>query len=217
MRGPWSVGLIGLIAGRLSEETGRPALVAHDDGSGAPLRASVRAPKGFGVAAALQEASDLLIRHGGHDGAGGCSFAIEAWGNLLPRLSATCASQAKARTPELTVDLAAPTGSRSPIDLAALADHLAPTGMGNPEPTFLLRDIPLTAVRLVGDGRHARLTLSLDGVAVEAMAFGRPDADELAGSSIDLVVRTAQRTYRGTARIEVHVVDLRPAALGEGV
>jgi hypothetical protein len=49
------------------------------------------------------------------------------------------------------------------------------------------------------------------------MAFGRPDADQLAGSSIDLVVRTAQRTYRGTARIEVHVVDLRPAALGEGV
>jgi single-stranded-DNA-specific exonuclease len=217
VRGPWSVGLIGLIAGRLSEETGRPALVAHDDGSGAPLRASVRAPKGFGVAAALQEASDLLIRHGGHDGAGGCSFAIEAWEGLLPRLSATCAGQAKARTPELTVDLAAPTGSRSPIDLATLADHLAPTGMGNPEPTFLLRDIPLTAVRLVGDGRHARLTLSLDGVTVEAMAFGRPDADQLAGSSIDLVVRTAQRTYRGTARIEVHVVDLRPAALGEGV
>ena len=95
----------------------------------------------------------------------------EAWNNLLPRLSSTCASQAKARTPELTVDLAAPIGSRSPIDLAALADHLAPTGMGNPEPTFLLREVPLTAVRLVGDGRHARLTLSLDGAAVEAMRW----------------------------------------------
>jgi len=175
----------------------------------------VRAPKGFAVAAALQEASDALIRHGGHDGAGGCSFVADVWGSLLPRLSATCAGQAKARTPELAVDLAAPIGSRTPIDLAALADHLAPTGMGNPEPTFLLRDIPLTAVRLVGDGRHARLTLSLDGLAVEAMAFGRPDADQLAGSSIDLVVRTAQRTYRGSARIEVHVVDFRPAVLGE--
>ena len=217
VRGPWSVGLIGLIAGRLSEETGRPALVAHDDGSSAPLRASIRAPKGFGVAAALQEASDLLIRHGGHDGAGGSSFVAEAWSNLLPRLSATCAGQATARTPELTVDLAAPIGSRSPTDLAALADHLAPTGMGNPEPTFLLREVPLTAVRLVGDGRHARLTLSLDGAAVEAMAFGRPDADRLAGSAVDLVVRTAQRTYRGTARIEIHVVDLRPAAMGERV
>lgn len=217
VRGPWSVGLIGLIAGRLSEETGRPALVAHDDGSGAPLRASVRAPKGFGVAAALQEASDVLIRHGGHDGAGGCSFAHEVWSVLLPRLSATCAGQALARTPELTVDLEAPIGGRAPTDLAALADLLAPTGTGNPEPTFLLRSIPLTSVRLVGDGRHARLTLSLDGVAVEAMAFGRPDTEQLAGSSIDLVVRIAQRTYRGTARIEVHVVDVRPAVLGESV
>jgi single-stranded-DNA-specific exonuclease len=89
--------------------------------------------------------------------------------------------------------------------------------MGNPEPTFLLRDVPLTGVRLVGDGRHARLTLSLDGLAVEAMAFGRPDADALAGSAIDLVVRTTQRTYRGTARIEMHVVDLRLTAVGEGI
>jgi single-stranded-DNA-specific exonuclease len=216
VRGPWSVGLIGLIAGRLSEETGRPAMVAHDDGGATPLRASIRAPKGFGVAAALQESSDLLIRHGGHDGAGGCSFLPEVWGELLPRLSATCAGQAEARIPELTIDLAAPIGSRSPTDLAALADHLAPTGAGNPEPTFLLRNIPLTGVRLVGDGRHARLTLSLDGHAVEAMAFGRPDADQWAGSHIDLVVRTAQRTYRGTARVEMHVVDLRQAEAGEG-
>ncbi len=217
VRGPWSVGLLGLIAGRLSEETGRPALVAHDDGSDTPLRASVRAPKGFGVAAALQEASDALIRHGGHAGAGGCSFERASWGSLLPRLSATCAAQGQARTPELTIDLAAPLGSRSPVDLAALADHLAPTGMGNPEPTFLLRDIPLAGVRLVGDGRHARLTLSLDGSLIEAMAFGRPDAEQLAGGPIDLVVRTVQRTYRGSARIEVHVVDLRSAVSGEGL
>lgn len=217
VRGPWSVGLIGLIAGRLSEETGRPALVAHDGESGEPLRASVRAPKGFAIATALQEASDLLIRHGGHDGAGGCSFESSVWEGLLSRLSATCAGQAQARTPELTVDLAAPVGTRSPVDLAALADHLAPTGMGNPEPTFLIRDVPLKAVRLVGEGRHARLTLSLDGAALEAMAFGRPDAEQLAGQSVDLVVRTAQRTYRGTARVEVHVVDLRPAKMGEGV
>lgn len=217
VRGPWSVGLIGLIAGRLSEESGRPALVAHDDGSGAPLRASIRAPKGFRVAAALQEVSDELIRHGGHDGAGGCSFAPGAWSTLLPTLSATCAGQRTALAPALTVDLAAPIGSRMPTDLASLADLLAPTGMGNPEPTFLLRGVPLTAVRLVGEGRHARLTLSLDGVTVEAMAFGQPATEQLAGSSVDLVVRTAQRTYRGSARIEVHVLDVRPAVQGESV
>ena len=217
VRGPWSVGIIGLIAGRLSEEMGRPALVAHDDSDGAPMRASVRAPKGFAIAVALQDASEILIRHGGHDGAGGCSFDAANWEALLPRLSATCAGQARARAPELAVDLAAPVGGRTPQDLAALADLLAPTGMGNPEPTFLLRGIPLTAVRLVGDGRHARLTLALDGSTVEAMAFGRPDAQQLSGGTIDLVVRTVQRTYRGSARIEVHVADLRSAISGEAV
>ena len=216
VRGPWSVGIIGLIAGRLSEETGRPALVAHDDGGGSPLRASIRAPRGFSVSAALQRASDLLLRHGGHDGAGGCAVLAEHWEALLPRLDTVFAKQATVGAPELVVDLEPSIGLRSPGDLVALADHLAPTGIGNPEPTFLWRGIPLTGVRLVGDGRHARLTLSLDGAPVEAIAFGRPEAAELAGAPVDLVVRTTQRTYRGTARIEVHVVDLRPAVTAEG-
>lgn len=213
VRGGWSVGLLGLIAGRLSEETGRPALVAHDDGGGGPLRASIRAPKGFGVSGALQEVSQLLLRHGGHDGAGGCSFDAREWAVVVPTLSEIFASQAQARTPELTVDLEARAGQRDPATLAALADQLAPTGVGNPEPTFLLRDVPVTTVRLVGDGRHARLTLAIDGSHIEAMAFNRPEAERLAQRSVDLVVRTVQRTYRGRARIEVHVVDLREAVV----
>ena len=102
-------------------------------------------------------------------------------------------------------------GARSLASLAALADYLAPTGIGNPDPLFLFRSVELEQVRLVGDGRHARLTLNIDGSRTEAIAFGRADADGHEGGSVDLVARIVQRTYRGAAKTELHVVDLQSA------
>ena len=64
-------------------------------------------------------------------------------------------------------------------------------------------------VRLVGDGRHARLSLEIDGGRTEAIAFGRADAAGHEGGIIDLVARVVQRTYRGTERVELQVVDLQ--------
>ena len=88
-------------------------------------------------------------------------------------------------------------------------DALSPTGIGNPDPIFRLNAASLSSVRLVGDGRHARLTMHLGGVSTEGIAFGRPDAADLAGATIDLVARVSRSTYRGRARTELQVIDLR--------
>ena len=90
-----------------------------------------------------------------------------------------------------------------------IADALAPTGIGNPDPLFRLNAAALSSVRLVGDGRHARLTLDVGGVSAEGIAFGRPDAVDLAGATIDLVARVSRNTYRGRTRTELQVMDLR--------
>jgi single-stranded-DNA-specific exonuclease len=111
----------------------------------------------------------------------------------------------------LSVDLEPAVGQRSLQSLASLVDHLSPTGVGNPDPLFLFRGVTLTGVRLVGDGRHARLSLDIDGGRTEAIAFGRADAAGHEGGSIDLVARVVQRTYRGMEKIELHVVDLQTA------
>ena len=111
----------------------------------------------------------------------------------------------------LSVDLEPASGRRSLQSLATLVDYLSPTGVGNPDPLFLFRGVALTSVRLVGDGKHARLTLEIDGGRTDAIAFGRADAAGHEGSTIDLVARIVQRTYRGTEKIELHVVDLQTA------
>lgn len=212
--GDWSPGVLGLVAGRLAEEFGRPALVANlsepvTDAS--ILRCSIRAPRGFSVAKALEGASARLIRHGGHDGAGGCTAASGEWEGLVTDLAAAFEGQSAQREPLLSVDLEPASGRRSLQSLATLVDYLSPTGVGNPDPLFLFRGVALTSVRLVGDGKHARLTLEIDGGRTDAIAFGRADAAGHEGGTIDLVARIVQRTYRGTEKIELHVVDLQSA------
>jgi len=217
IRGPWSPGVLGLVAGRLVEEFGRPVLVGHetalgeDPGAPSEVRCSIRAPKGYSVARALAASGASLLRHGGHDGAGGCSFHAGDWNAVLLAISAQFAAQSTVQAPELVVDLEPPAGSRTLADLALLVDALAPTGIGNPDPLFLLRNVTLAGVRLVGDGRHARVSVRVDGQTAEGIAFGRPDAEQLTGGLVDLVVRISQRTYRGSAKVEIQVVDLRPA------
>lgn len=215
VHGDWSPGVLGLVAGRLAEEFGRPALVACtseplDDA--ALVRCSIRAPRGFSVATALSVVSARLIRFGGHDGAGGCTMRRSEWGALVNELAEAFDAQGAKREPALSVDLELAVGRRSLQSLAALVNYLSPTGVGNPDPLFLFRDVTLTSVRLVGDGKHARLSLEIDGGRAEAIAFGRADAAGHEGGSVDLVARVVQRTYRGIEKIELHVVDLQTAA-----
>ena len=215
--GDWSPGVIGLVAGRLAEEFGRPALVANvseADTSAPMLRCSIRAPRGFSVANALEVVSGRLVRHGGHDGAGGCTAPLSEWSGLVTDLAAAFANQGAQREPVLDVDLEPAVGQRSLQTLASLVDHLSPTGIGNPDPLFLFRGVSLSAVRLVGDGRHARLTLEIDGERTDAIAFGRADASGIEGGTIDVVGRIVQRTVRGARKIELHVADLKTVEAG---
>lgn len=208
LRGPWSIGVLGLVAGRIAEEVGRPVLVAHESSQG-PLRCSIRAPRGFSVAAALEECAAGLLRHGGHDGAGGCSFESNRWSENIAAIAAAFAKQGEGGERAIAADLELVAGALPLGDLATLVDALAPTGIGNPDPLFLLSSATLSSVRLVGEGRHARLTLDLGGSTAEGIAFGRPDAADLAGSSVDLIARVSRSTYRGQARTELQVLDLR--------
>jgi len=77
VRGPWPVGVVGLVAARLADEHGRPAMVAAELGD--VLRASCRAPDGYDLAGTLAACGDLLVRHGGHRGAAGLEVRADHW------------------------------------------------------------------------------------------------------------------------------------------
>jgi single-stranded-DNA-specific exonuclease len=210
VRGPWPVGIIGLVASRLSEDTGRPAVVGAELGD--LVRASCRGGPGVDLAATLERCGDLLVRHGGHAGAAGFEVAATHWDALRDRFLALVATTAPAdpRLP-LAVDLALPARA---IDYGLVRDlaRLAPFGTGNPEPAVAVLGLTVTRVRATNGG-HTQLVLRRDPDVLDGIAFGRDDlATTVAeGDRVDVVARLVSRTFGGFESLQLEVRDVASA------
>ena len=210
VRGPWPVGIIGLVAGRLAEERGQPAVVATQVGE--HLRASCRAPAGYDLAAALQGCADLLVRYGGHRGAAGFEVEASRWDELAERLRGLLDSGAP-RDPRrpLTLDLALPARS---VDYALLRDlaALGPTGPGNLDPVIGVHGLTVTRIRAAAGG-HAQLTLRREVDVLDGIAFGRGDlvASVREGDRVDVAARLVSRRFGGYESLQLGVIDVATA------
>jgi single-stranded-DNA-specific exonuclease len=210
VRGPWPVGIIGLVAGRLAEEFGLPTVVATRVGE--HLRASCRAPAGYDLAAALQGSADLLVRYGGHRGAAGFEVEEGRWDELAERLRSLLTAEGP-RDPRLplTLDLALPARS---VDYELLRDlaALGPTGPGNPEPVVGVHGLTVTRIRAAAGG-HAQLTLRREIDVLDGIAFGRGDLVDTVreGDRVDVAARLMSRRFGGYESLQLGVIDVATA------
>jgi single-stranded-DNA-specific exonuclease len=210
VRGPWPVGIIGLVAGRLAEETGLPAVVATKVGE--HLRASCRAPVGYDLAAALQDCADLLVRHGGHRGAAGFEVEERRWDELAERLRELLAARGPRDVRRsLALDLALPARS---VDYELLRDlaALGPTGPGNADPVVGVHGLTVTRIRAAAGG-HAQLTLRREVDVLDGIAFGRGDLVETVreGDRVDVAARLMSRRFGGYESLQLGVIDVATA------
>ena len=209
VRGAWPVGIIGLVAGRLAEDAGLPAVVATQVGE--HLRASCRAPAGYDLAAALQACSDLLLRHGGHRGAAGFEMEARNWDAFSERVRGLlAAARPPDARPQLTLDLALPARS---VDYALLRDlaALGPTGPGNPDPVVGVHGLTVTRIRAAAGG-HAQLTLRREVDVLDGIAFGRSDLVTTVreGDRVDVAARLMSRRFGGFESLQLGVIDVAP-------
>jgi len=83
----WNEGVIGIVASRIVEMTGLPAVVLSVDKEKGIAKGSLRTIPGVSVLEALEECSDLFLGYGGHDAAGGCSLPFGKLPELQRRYS----------------------------------------------------------------------------------------------------------------------------------
>jgi single-stranded-DNA-specific exonuclease len=210
LRGPWSVGIIGLVAGRLADETGRPAIVGTQIGD--VVRASCRGDGRVNLAHALDACDDLFIRHGGHAAAAGFELPVGSWAAFAERflVIAAAAAPEDPRTP-LAVDLALPAEY---VDYALFRDlaRLAPCGPGNPEPLVAILGLTVSRVR-AANGGHTQLVLKRRPDVLDGIAFGRADLarDLVEGDRVDVVARLASRTFGGLETLQLEIRDVAPS------
>ncbi|MEE9286264.1 MAG: single-stranded-DNA-specific exonuclease RecJ [Dehalococcoidia bacterium] len=207
----FSPGIVGLVAGRLREEYYRPAVVYQRGPE--ETRASCRSIPEFNIIEALRQCDDLFQRYGGHAQAAGFTIATGRLPELEERLTDIARRELAGRDlrPSIAIDAEIPLGRIDGAAIRAMRE-LAPYGVGNPQPTFLARDIEVLDVRRVGaDGRHLRLRVREGPVSWTAIAFNAPPLPDPVPGYIDLVFTLSIERRQERETLQLNVLDLAVA------
>lgn len=208
----WHAGIVGIVASRMVEEFGRPAVLLLNP-PGEPARGSARSIDGVDIGASIAECSHLLLSHGGHPGAAGVSLLpenIDAFRRELDRQIEL--HRTSDGPPALPIDAEL---RLDDIDLALIGqiERLAPFGNGNPTPQFLSRGLRIVDDRRIGrDGQHRRFTVQQDktGGQLPVLWFNHNDG-ELPPEPLDLVYTLNINEYQGQRNVQLMYVASRTA------
>lgn len=162
----WHPGLAGLVAGRLKDRFGKPAVVVTyadmPDGS-IEGRGSGRSVAGVSMAQAFIEARNegILIKGGGHAMAGGFTIAPERLEDFRSFLNQNIKKQSENidLTKEIVIDSIATVRGAHVTFVRLLQENVGPFGMGNAEPVFALGNVRIHQVDVMKE-KHIRVQLS---------------------------------------------------------
>lgn len=211
----WHPGVIGIVASRMVERTGRPVIIVTVDQQGEG-KGSGRSVQGFNLHACIGSCADLLIRYGGHAMAAGLSVREENLPELRRRLNEWAARECPVlHTPPLCCDLAIHL-DRITVDSVRRLEQLAPYGAENPTPMFLLQNAVLDGVYSVSEGKHSRLRLRQGNASIYAVWFGMaPEQLPYAtGDVVDAALNLSVYDAPRGAQLSGRIIDLHPAGLG---
>jgi single-stranded-DNA-specific exonuclease len=206
-------GIVGLVAGRLTEELYRPALVAKVGDE--ETHGSARSIPEFNITEALDECRELLVRHGGHAAAAGFAVKNENLEALRQRLEAIAARELAGLelVSSVTVDAVVSLGD---LDWALVEQlrQLEPCGYANPQPTFASTGLEVVSARLVGsDGKHLKLAVRdrRTRAVWDAIAFRMGDWYGELPNRIDLAYALEINEFNGRKTLQLNVKDIREA------
>ena len=206
----WHHGVIGIVAARLVDHFGLPVALLASEGDGR-MRASVRAPRGFAVDAALQACSDLLERHGGHPAAGGFTVRTEQLTQLHERLNARAEEWLQQQgglrliEPEALVRLEELTSA-----FWKQLQRLEPFGAGHPTPLFWSSRCSISQQRLLRGG-HLQLNLKQGDAVMRAIAW-RWGGSETLPQEVDVAFHLRLNRWNGTEQLQLELAALRASS-----
>ncbi len=208
-------GIIGLVASRLVESFGRPAVVYQ--GGEAESRGSCRSIAEYDITGGLRACRDLFERFGGHHQAGGFTIRNDHLEALAERLVAHAGAALAGcdLSPTLDVDAEWPLTALRSQEIRWLA-KLQPHGQDNREATLLSRRVSVAEAKPVGEeGRHLRLKLKDGAVSWPAIAFDWQAEAPPEGSRVDVVYSLSADRYGPSEQggaLQLSVLDLAPSA-----
>jgi single-stranded-DNA-specific exonuclease len=208
----WSVGVVGLVAGRLCETFGKPTFVFTEHAG--KLIGSGRSVKTLDITKLLRTMEDQFERFGGHAQACGLTLkqemSIETFRQKVNEAVGAIADPTALR-PQLLVDAEIPLEEVT-WELFEALEALEPFGEANPLPVFLSSSCTIVGVQAVGkDGRHLQLRLAGETPAVKkCIGFDLGDwGSRLSvGDTVDVVYQVSVNEWNGNRELQLKILDL---------
>jgi single-stranded-DNA-specific exonuclease len=216
MSSGWHPGVIGIVAGRIKERFGRPAIVIAEDADGTG-KGSGRSISGVDLGSAVLAAKDsgLLVAGGGHAMAAGLTMAaggLEPFRDFINERLAADVEKSRGDRALLLDALLAPGGVAG--HLCDALDSAGPYGAGWPNPRVAAGPARLLRTGVVGDGHVRGIACGDDGKSFKFIAF-RSAAGELGQALLSsapdrrwwLAGTIKRDEWNGGNAAEMHVED----------
>jgi single-stranded-DNA-specific exonuclease len=208
----WHHGVSGIVASRLAERFGVPAVIICLEGEEG--RGSCRSYGDFRIFAALESVRDELTSFGGHELAAGLTLRRERIDALRRRLGAYYRAHEGDRAQmRMFIDFCVEDPSLLTLEEIEALKLMAPWGVGNPPPTLCMRDVFVEAVIPIGGDKHLKLIGVKGGIRFDCVFFG-VSVRELGvrpGSLVDLAFEPGINDFRGMRSVQLLLRDVRPS------
>ena len=174
----WHPGVIGIVAGRIKEKTGKPSLVIALDGQTG--KGSGRSITGVDLGAAIIRARSegMLVAGGGHAMAAGLTVDSDQIERFADWLDSTLEGQVARATAsrEMALDLSVAPGGLTP-ELVNSLEEAGPYGVGWPGPRIAVGPVRLVKCDIVGTDHVRLIAAGDDGKSFKGIAFRAAESD----------------------------------------
>ncbi|MEK7569307.1 MAG: single-stranded-DNA-specific exonuclease RecJ [Patescibacteria group bacterium] len=211
----WRVGVLGLVAGKISDEYARPVFVWGKDESDS-IRGSCRSDGSVSVVELMTETREYFIEYGGHELAGGFSVHTDKI-HFLEEALASNFSKVRRNTnlnTNINYDIKSDLGVVTMKTWDEI-QKLAPYGLGNPKPVFLFEKVKVENIKKFGKngGEHLEISFidSLGNKAKAVSFFSHGDSftgPVGVGFYVNLLANLDLSRYRGREELRLRVVDI---------
>ncbi|CAM3317539.1 single-stranded-DNA-specific exonuclease RecJ [Vagococcus fessus] len=209
----WHQGVLGIVASKIVQETGRPALVLGIDDDTGIAKGSARSVEQVSLYEAMNSVSELFTHFGGHHMAAGMSLEKENLEKLEVGLNHFVS--------ELNIDFSEgpPLAVESSLTLDEVGINqiqglslLAPFGTDNPSPYFLFENCDTKAIKQIGaDKTHLKFQLVNETSQLDCIGFGFGSdlSDITTAENIEVVGQLAVNEWNGHRKPQLFVKDFK--------
>jgi len=211
----WSIGVLGIVASRLTEKYYRPVILYQEQAH--HCVASARSIPEFDISKVVQQMDDLIISGGGHSQAAGITFDNHRKEEIKEFFRQKIREEVEINNlhPFKNIDIEL-NAQEVDWDLYDSFYKLAPFGMNNSAPVFLVRKLRILDIKVLGaEQKHIKLKLTSEAqvgtpLTIDAIGFNFSYiVDQLHRNDIiDLVFRLEVNEWNGNRELQLNIIDI---------